>query len=217
MKHLICLLLVGAVGVPGFAASGRDGAVPFSRIYKAGEKTVYATKLATKVAGQGGATLVTAVTTQKLLPKGRAKLLFHWSNMQLQDNFNMDLPADVTLDTSDNNMAGKYQPTMGSVDYLAAVLQLASVTADKPVSVGDETPFSWGGDNLGFKGTVKLLEVTPDKHQMKALIKAKMLIQGKEIDDITLTSTYDRATCRMLTSTGSLVSVMDFKFSSNPE
>ncbi len=203
----------------GCALTGtkRDRPVAFSRIYKTGEKVAYAVESKSAALGPGSTTMEMTVTTQKLADSGRAALLFHWSNLHLPPDFSGQLPADVTLTTSDNNLAGHFQPTMGSLDFLAAVLQLASVTADKPVNVGDVTAFNWGGQALGLKGTVKLLEVTPEKHQMKAEIQAKMVIQGNAVADMNFKSTYDLSTCRMISSTGTMGALEEFKVMAHPQ
>lgn len=68
---------------------------------------------------------------------------------------------------------------------------------------------------MGFKGKVEILGVIPDKHRMKVMISAKMVVQRTEVPDATCNSTYDPATCRMITSSG-FVFGMEFKFTCKP-
>ncbi|MHB8637199.1 MAG: hypothetical protein ACYC96_12090 [Fimbriimonadaceae bacterium] len=193
-------LLCVAASAP--SAPAREGVVPFTRIYKAGEKVVYASNMNFQLIDPFPMSFDLTATTKKLLDKGRATLLLHWSNLQVRENDHATLCPDVTVDTSDNNMPGNFEPTNGSLDFTCALLQLASATADKAVKVGEETPIEWGGPKLGFKGTVKLLEILPDKKLMKALISAKVMLGGTPQADISFTSLYDLATCRMISSTG---------------
>ncbi|MFI5385388.1 MAG: hypothetical protein ACHQ50_04620 [Fimbriimonadales bacterium] len=220
MKKLLAIAVL--LAVPGAFAQTPAG-TPFTRIYKQGEKVGYTVNHVVKLLGTHTLNVDIGLTVSKVLEKGRAELHVHWSNLHTDPNESASLPADMTIQTGPNNMAEHFAPTQGEIGFYVAFLQLASATADKPVNAGDEVPVSWDGGNgsMAFKGTLKVLEITPEKKRLKALIKAKPSFGGQEAGEITLTSTYDLTDGSLIQSTGAFMlgtNAQDFTFTrkSNP-
>lgn len=185
------------------AAGSPQEAVPFSRVYKVGEKTTYVVTHAVTFAGLHTMSVEVDLTVKKLLDEGRAQVLAHFSNFRSSDaNDTTKIPADLTLQTTANNMPAKFTPTNGSVDILLPMLFLAASTADKPVKAGDEIPFSWDCEAMGLHGSTKIVEIDATKKVLKTLVKTKVSIQGTDSGEFTFNSTFDLADCSLASSKG---------------
>ncbi|HTQ11166.1 MAG TPA: hypothetical protein VMI31_13950 [Fimbriimonadaceae bacterium] len=199
MKNLL-LFLALLVPMTSFAQAG----TPFARAYKLGEKTTYHVTHVVKFMGTHSMSIDIQLTAAKLLDKGRAELGVHWSNLQKDADDETAMPNDFSFKTAANNLPDHFAITQGSTTFYALFLMLASATADKPVTVGDEIPINWDGadGNLAFKGTIKILEISAEKKRLKALVKVKTTLGGQDAGEFALTSTYDTTDGSLVQSVG---------------
>jgi hypothetical protein len=201
MNYLAVLCLSVAVLASSTFAAAQD-APAFARNYKLGERATYTFTHSIKLMGVHTMSLDITQTATKLLPKGRAELKFHMSNLHVEENDTTKLADDLTIQTGAHNMPDKFTPTQGSTDIFEFIMMIAGSTTDKAAIVGHEEPWKWDGGPLTFSGTTKVLEITPDKKKMKALISGKLQFGGQEMGDLSFTTTYDLADGSMLQSDG---------------
>src|ERR1044072_3582548 len=167
----------------------------FTRIYKAGEKTVYSIAQTDK---SMSLTANVEITVNKLIDKG-AELKLHLSSIEAKGAGAPSASPDVTLKTVANNMPETFTPTMGGADFLDFFVIVAGSTVDKKAKAGDEFAWKWSGGVLGVEAKTKAVQL--DK-KVVAEIKAKVSLQGKPAFEMSFTSTYDPADCRLAKSEG---------------
>lgn len=172
------------------AMSGQEE-VPFARRYKPDEKVTYTETM--NIPGVNATIAVDIdVTVLKVAENGRAGLQMHMSGKhETGTSQEAPIPADVLVQTTARNMPVKFEPVMGSIDFMDLFLLLASSTSDKKVKVGDEENWVWAGGQMSFAGTTKILSISMKDKQIKTQIKTKLMVQGQDAGNLTFTSTYD--------------------------
>ncbi|HTQ11779.1 MAG TPA: hypothetical protein VMI31_17085 [Fimbriimonadaceae bacterium] len=198
-------------------ATVRQDSVPFSRTYKEGEKIVYAATQSINFGGEQKISLDIEMMVAKAVDTGGADLAVHMSNLQLSANNSATLPPDFVLHVRANNMPDKFSPTMGNVDFLALLLQLASFTPDKPVKVGDIYPVVWKNGTMGFEGSGTILEISSDKKTIKTSTKVQVDFNGQAAGDFTFTGTFDAGNGSLVESKGEFsLGPQEFTFTRKP-
>ncbi|HWA84274.1 MAG TPA: hypothetical protein VG820_12595 [Fimbriimonadaceae bacterium] len=189
--------------LPSLTATPQD-AVNFARTYEAGAKSTYAASFSTKLMGGHSISFDIDVSVKKLPEKGKASVLVHMGNKQTtgEGNDTTQLPGDLTYTLAGNNMPEHFAATQGDASVFELFLFLAGSTTDKTAKVGEEVPWSWSDGPIAFKGSTKVLEISPDKKKLKALIVQKMTYSGQEAGTFTLTSTYDLPSGSLISSDG---------------
>jgi hypothetical protein len=198
--------------------------VPFTRTYKVGEQSTYTVTGTVGIAGAGSTTVDIGLTVAKLLENGRAQIRTHMSNQQVTGSMQAaTLPGDKVVALSDHNMPSSIGMT--GVEEFLLFLFIANSTVDKPVKAGEEYPWTWKGGAgtdksgqtlaIGLDGSTKVLEISSEKKQLKALIKLKMQMNGTEAGAFTFTSIYNLADLSLVQSVGKFEfgasTIFDFK------
>ena len=201
--------------------------VKFSRTYKDSETVVYTLTALTKAFeadAPGTITLDIGLTVTKLLPNSNAEATVHISNEKFTGLVKpAAVPTDQKLTFAENNMPRSI--SISALDQFELVLLLAASTVDKPVKVGEEYPWKWKGatgttptgknNAVSLDGSTKVLEISAQKKQLKALIKTKMLMDGQSAGEFTFTSVYNISDFSLQQSEGKLslgkTVVFDFK------
>ncbi|HVT14193.1 MAG TPA: hypothetical protein VHE55_18165 [Fimbriimonadaceae bacterium] len=197
------IVLLGVLASLAGAPRPQDAA-NFTRTYTVGAKSSYVTTFSTKLLGGHSISVDIDVSVKKLSDKGAATVLLHMSNKQTtgEGNDTTVLPDDLTYTLAANNMPEHFAATQHDASIFEMFLFLAGSTTDKTAKVGEEVPWSWSDGPIAFKGSTKVLEISPDKKKLKALIVQKMTFSGQEAGTFTLTSTYDLPSGSLISSDG---------------
>lgn len=191
------------------APSNVQDLASFARVYKPGEKSVYAM---TWTNGAIKATIEADVeiTVLKVLESGRADLRLHLANKrETGTTTEAAMPADVTVRTSKNNMPEKFVPTTGGIDFMMFFMLLPGITTDKAVKAGDATDWvwdggSWMGAHMFLKGSTRVIEVSASQSKLVAEHIATWTMADMKMADIQLKSTYDLPDLRLKSSEGTM-------------
>ena len=177
---------------------------PFTRTYKVGQTQTYTITMTVHVMGVHTTSIDVSLTPTKLLDSGKAEVKVHWSNLQKEANDTTQLPGDSTMQFGPSGLPAPFKPEQGSVTPFVAVLGIAGATTQKPAEVGQEAPVSWdpGDNSVVFKGTVKVLEIIPDKKQLKTAVNIKPSFGGQEAGDMVFASVIDTTDNSLISSKG---------------
>jgi hypothetical protein len=180
----------------------------FQRVYKADEKQSYLVVMNADPISISADIDTTVVKVHNASSFGQgdklygADVKFHMSSKkETGTTLEAPMPEDLTVRMGANNLFDKFDLKMGSVDFLFLLLALAGATTDQ-LAGPEVVAVDWTGGQIAFKGTIKVLENTDGK--TKAQIKGNLSIQGQDLGETDLTSTYDQPTKTLLESEGTM-------------
>lgn len=183
----------------------------FKRVYRADEKQSYTLSMLSDpidITIDIDTTVIKVHTSTKRTyawgdPVFGTDVKFHmYNNMEAGTTRQAALPEDMVASMVENNLFEKFTPKMGSIDFLFLFLALAGSTSDQ-LAGPEVVALNWGGNEIGFKGTIKVLETHTDD-KTKAQITGAFSIQGQDLGVTDLISTYEQVTKTLIRSEGTI-------------